>query len=86
MVYTKLIIGNIIKDLDIDMMRTTLEKILFATKPLNILLKIKNNPSIANLELEDKIPKGCSLHKGTNECSKLMWETFRRVRQDEKMH
>ncbi|MFX0206842.1 MAG: DUF58 domain-containing protein [Candidatus Hodarchaeota archaeon] len=72
LVYTKLSLRNIIKNLDIYIERTILEKILFANKPFNIVLKIKNNSYIAYLDLEDKIPRGCSLHKGTNKYSILM--------------
>ncbi len=72
LVYTKLDLRNTIKNLDIDMERTILEKMRFANKPFNIILKIKNNSSVAHLELEDKIPRGCTLYKGTNKYSTLV--------------
>lgn len=72
LVYTKLGLRNTIQNLDIEMERTILEKILFADKPFNVALKIKSNSGIAHLKLEDRIPKGCSLHKGTNRYSTSM--------------
>ena len=72
LVYNKLGIRNTIQALDIEMERTILEKILFADKPFNITLKIKSSSGIAHLELEDKIPRGCSVHEGTNRYSTLM--------------
>lgn len=72
LVYTKTSIKYTIQKLDIEMDRTILEKISYTDKPFNITLEIKNNSGIAQLELEDKIPKGCSLNKGTNKYSILM--------------
>jgi len=72
LVYTKVDFKNTIKNLDIQMERTVLEKILFADRPFNVVLKMKSNPGMVHIELQDKIPRGCSLHEGKNRYSILV--------------
>ncbi len=72
LVYIKMNLRDTIRDLDIEIKRNILEKILFADKPFNVVLKIKNGSNIMHLEISDRIPKGCSVFKGASKYSDLV--------------
>jgi uncharacterized protein (DUF58 family) len=61
-----------IKKVDIDINRLISQEVLYVNKPVNIVLELKNKSSTAYFEIEDQIPTGWVLHKGSNKYSSMI--------------